>query len=103
MVLYVDVLGFIMESRILGQLDCISIFNQKRNGIHLFLLQIFKYFLGHAISFVSFAFATYLSFVLEFVGTDYLCDLQETIFDQRIMRYPKVETPFSLFPSRSKS
>ena len=43
-ILCVDVLCSIMESRILGQLDCKSIFNSKRSRIHLFLLQIFKYF-----------------------------------------------------------
>jgi hypothetical protein len=44
-ILCVDVFTSIMESRILGQLDYISIVNKKRSIIHLFLLQIFKYFL----------------------------------------------------------
>jgi hypothetical protein len=40
MVLRVDVLGLIMESRILGQLGCRSVVNQEWSSIHLLLLKI---------------------------------------------------------------
>jgi len=43
MVLHVDVLGLIMESRILHHFDCKSVFNQKWSSIHMFLLQILYY------------------------------------------------------------
>jgi hypothetical protein len=43
-ILCVYVLISIMEYGILGQLDFKIIFNYKRSRIHLFLLQIFKYF-----------------------------------------------------------
>jgi hypothetical protein len=38
-------------------------------------------FLSHTISFVASTIATYFSSVVESVGTDYLCDLQETVAD----------------------
>jgi len=44
MILWVDVLGSIMESRILIQLYWKMFVNQKINTIHLFLLQIFNDF-----------------------------------------------------------
>jgi hypothetical protein len=74
-----------MEYGILGQLDFKIIFNYKRSRIHLFLLQIFKYFLNHAISFVAFATTMYSTSIVEYVGTEYLCDIQDTIVDPRLM------------------
>jgi len=42
-------------------------------------------FLSHTISFVTSMDATYFASVVEYVGADYLCDLQETIVDTRLM------------------
>ena len=60
-------------------------------------------FMSHIISFVASATMTYHASVMEFVGKNRLCDLQEIVVDPRLTRYPEVDTPFYLFPSKSKS
>lgn len=59
-------------------------------------------FLSHTISFVAFFGTTYSTYVVESIGTDCLHDLQETTIDPILVRYPEVDTPFSLPPSKSK-
>ena len=62
-----------------------------------------RIFLSHTISFVASAAATYSAFVVESAGIDYLCDLQETTPDPRLIAYPEVYTRVSLSPSKSES
>jgi hypothetical protein len=62
MVLCVDTLRSIMECRIIDQLDYIIILNENMSRVHMFLLQIIRYF--EPISSVSFVVTTYLSWNL---------------------------------------
>jgi hypothetical protein len=55
------------------------------------------------LTFVTSTITTYYAFVVEFVGADHLCDLQEIVVDPRLMRYPEVDTPFFLFPFEFES
>ena len=92
----VDMLGSIMKSRILGQLDCKSIFTY-------FSCKYSRIFLSYIISFVTYDVAIYSSSIVEYVGIDYLCDLKEIAADPRLMREPKVDTPFYLSSSKCES
>ena len=54
----------------------------------------------HTISFVASAVATYSTFIVKYVGIDYLRDLREKYVDPRLVVYPEVENPISLPPSK---
>lgn len=57
---------------------------------------------SHTIFFVKLCFYHILPLSWNVLELD-VCNLQETITDPRITRYPKFDTPFSLSPSKSKS
>jgi hypothetical protein len=52
--------------------------------------------MSHTISFISSATTTYFYSIVESIGTDCLRDIQEKTIDPRILRYPEVDTQFSL-------
>jgi hypothetical protein len=100
MVLFVDVLCLIMESSIIGQLDCKSVVDKSGVAFTYFSCKSSSIFLSYTISFEA---TTYFASIVESSRMDYLHDFQDIVVDPRLVRYPKVGTPFSLSPSNSES
>ena len=60
-------------------------------------------FLSYIISFVAFVITTYFVVVVESMGIDCLCDIQEIDVDPRLVRWPKIDIIVSFSPSNFES